>query len=398
MKSSVFRMLAMAGLVSPAAYGLSLYDTAPPIGLPESHAVRYSAHISLGYDDNLNSTKYDREGGGFARFGVGATYADYESVTQINYSANLGGILYSKEANGTRQQLFSDISLSAQLTHSISAASKYNVGLSLSYTPEPDYANGISAARTQGDCLNWSISNSYSHAIDSRWSWSANASYSGNIYTQSEYKFDDRQYISGGLSLGYRYSNRTSYSLSTSGRYELREHGFDSESLYLSASVNHSLSAISSASFSAGGQAKFIDGDINFYPNLRFGYNRVLTEGLSANLYLSLDNENVNTYNAARKSNYLSDMTWRLGGNLSYRLTPKTSFNFGASLLDASYSKGTNGMGNSDRTTWTATAGMSYAFTRSLTGSVSYTYTHSSGNGNYSYYRNVVSAGVSYSF
>lgn len=396
MKSPIFYALSLAGLVTPAAYGLSLYDTAPPIGLPESHAVQYSANISLGWNDNLNSTKHNRKSGGYVSFGVGASYADYESVTKINYSANIGGTLYNKEANGTDQQLFSNISLAAHLSHAFSAGSSYSMGLTLRYTPEPDYSNGISAARNQGDCLNWSISNAYSQSIDSRWSWSVNASFSGNIYTQSAYKIDDRQYINGGLSLNYRYSNRTSYSLSTSGRYELRTHGFDSESLYVTGSMSHSLSPVSSMSISAGGQAKFIDGQTDFYPNIRFGYNRRLTDGLSMSSYLSLDNENVGTYNHI--GNYLSDLTWRLGADMSYRFTHRVSFSFGASLLDSSYSKGTNGLGKVDRTTWTAHVGMSYMFTTKLSGSLTYTYTHASGSGDYGYYRNNISAGLSYAF
>lgn len=396
MKSSIFYALAFAGLMAPAAYGMSLYDTAPPIGLPESHAVRYSANLSLGWDDNLNSSKYNRESGGYVSFGVGASWADYESITKISYSANVGGTLYNEKANDTDQQLFSNISLSASLSHSFSAGRSCSLSLSLSYSPEPDYANGISAARTQGECLNWSLSTSYSQSIDSRWSWSANTGYSGNIYTTGEFEIDDRQYLSGGLSLSYRYSNRTSYSLSTSGRYEMRTFGLDSESLFLTASMNHSLSPVSSMSISSGAQAKFIDGQTDYYPNIRFGYNRSLSDGLSMNSYLSLDNENVSTYN--HRGNYLSDLTWRLGADMSYRFTHRVSFTFGASLLDSSYSKGTNGLGDNDRTTWTASVGMSYMFTSKLSGNINYTYTHASGSYNYGYYRNNVSAGVSYSF
>jgi len=374
---------------------LSLYDTAPPIGLPESHAVRYTANMSAGYDDNLNSTSgARRKGGSFIRFGVGASYADYESVDKISYSAHIGGALYNKTAQGTDQRLFSDIGLSASLTHSFSAASVYSLHASLSYRPEPDYANGISAARTQGDCLNWSISNAYSQSIDSRWSWTATAGYSGNIYSNSTYQVDDRQYLNTGLSLNFRYSTLTTYSANVSYRYDMRRCGFDSENLYLTGTVSHSIDAVSSFSLTAGAQIKFIDGQNKVYPNLRGAYRRTLAEGLSISAYVSFDNENVDTYN--RQGNYRSDETWRVGTDFQYRFSPKVSFSFGASLLSSSYSNGTNGLGNRDRTTWTAHAGMSYVFTSSLTGSVNYNYTRQSGA--YDYHRNIVSAGVSYAF
>lgn len=395
MKSSVLKAFALAGICAPASYALSLYDTAPPIGLPESHAVKYSAHLSAGYDDNLNSTEHDREGGGFVRFGVGASYADHESVTRITYNAHLGGTLYDNDANGTKEKLFSDISLSASMAHSFTPGSTYSLSANVRYSPEPDYENGISAARVQGDCLNWNISNAYSQAIDARWSWSLSASYSGNVYSESEYQYDDRQYVSTSASLSYKYSSLTSYSLSTSYRYDLRRVGLDSENLYLNLSVSSSISPVSSISVTAGTQSKFIDGGNEIYPNLRFGYNRKLAEGLSMSAYASYDNENVDTY-AGGNSNYLSNATWRAGVTSTYRFSPKVSFNFDVSLLNANYEDGTNGLQSRDYLTWTASVGMSYSFTQSLSGNLNYKYTKHSGS--YNYYRNVMSAGLSYSF
>lgn len=395
MKLSVLKSLVFCGVLSPAAMALSLYDTAPPIGLPESHEVRYNANLSVGYDDNLNSTSGSaKEGGGFVRFGVGASYADFESVDKISYSAHIGGTLYDKTAQGTNQQLFSDIGLNGSMTHSLGAAGAYSLNASLSYRPEPDYANGISAARTQGDCLNWSVSTAYSQSIDMRWSWSVTAGYSGNVYSNSAYQVDDRQYLNVGSSLNFRYSPLTTYSANVSYRYDFRRYGFDSENVYFTGTVSRAIDAISSFSLTAGVQTKFIDGQCKAYPNLRGAYSRRLSEGLSASAYVSFDNENVDTY--TREGNYCSNETWRVGADFQYRFSPKVSFSFGASLLSSAYSDGTNGLGNRDRTTWSAHAGMSYAFTTSLSGNVNYNYTQQSGG--YDYRRNVVSAGVSYTF
>ncbi len=387
----------LAGLLAPVAGAFSLYDAAPPIGVPESHAVRYNAYLNAGYDDNLDCSDEDREGGGFVSFGVGASYADYESVTKLSYNANLGGQLYDKNANGTDERLFSDISLSASMTHMMGAVGTVNTSFSLSYSPDPDYANGISAARTQGDCLNWSLSNSFSQGISERWSWNANVGFSGNIYTDSYYSHDNRMYLSTGLGLSYKATERTSYGLNASYTYDFRKEGYDSENINVNASVNHALSPISSCSLSLGTQVKFVHGTVEVYPTLTGTYRRELAEGLSASVYVSLDNENVNTYRPFYGGNYLSDVTWRLGANCSYAYTHRVSFNFGATLMDSSYSDGTNGMADTSRTTTTFNVGMSYVFTESLTGNVNYQYTISNGFG-YDYYRNVVSAGVSYSF
>lgn len=394
MKSTILRILPLVGLCAPASYALSPYDTAPPIGLPESYAVKYSANLSMGYDDNLNSTKTNREGGGFVSFGVGASYADHESVTHLSYNAHIGGTLYNNEANGTDEQLFSDMSLSASMSHSFTPGSTYSLSVHASYKPEPDYENGISASRTQGDCLNWSISNAYSQAIDARWSWTLTAGYSGNIYSNSAYQHDDRQYINTGLSLNYKYSPLTSYSISTSYRFDFRRVGLDSNNLYVTLGMNSSLSPVSSISLSVGMQTKFIDGENNLYPTVRMGYNRKLTEGLSMSAYVSFDNENVDTYGGI--GNYLSNATWRVGATTNYRLSPKVSFSFDVSLLDANYEDGTHGLRNKDRLTWTASAGMTYMFTQSLSGNIRYTYSRQTGYNEY--YRNVMSAGLGYSF
>lgn len=394
MKRPVLKALALAGICAPASFALSLYDTAPPIGLPESYAVKYNANLSMGFDDNLNSSKTDRESGGFVNFGVGASYADYESVTHITYTAHIGGTLYDNDANGTEDKLFSDMSLTARLTHSFTPGSTYSLSVSASYKPEPDYENGISASRTQGDCLNWSISNAYSQAIDARWSWTLTAGYSGNIYSNSEYQHDDRQYLNSGLSINYKYSALTTYKLSASYRFDFRRVGLNSNNLYLTFGMDTSLSPVSSMSLTVGTQTKFIDGETNLYPNVRIGYNRRLTEGLSMSAYLSYDNENVDTFGGI--GNYLSNATWRVGVSSNYRLSPRVSFNLNVSLLAADYEDGTNGLSNRDRATWTASTGMTYMFTRSLSGNIRYTYTRQTGY--YDYYRNVVSAGLGYSF
>lgn len=402
MKSAVIKSLALSGLLATTSYGLSLYDEAPPIGIPESYAMRYSAHISAGYDTNLNNTtSAGREGSGFVRYGVSASTADYESVTKKTLNANLGGTLYSKDANETDERRFSDISLAATLSHAFSAGSQYTGNLSLTYKPEPDYSNGISAANTQGDCLTWNVSSAYSRMIDCRWSWTANVSYNGNVYTDSRYEKDDRNYLSGGFSLNLRKDSRTTYGLNTTWRKEMRSEGFDSDSCFVNLSLSHSISPTDSFSLSAGTQAKLIDDCTDIYPTLNFTYRRLLTQGLSANAYVAYSNENIDTYIRANNINYLSSETWRVGMNLSYCYTPKVSFSGGLSLLYSDYSKGTNGAASYDRMTWSLNMGMSYRFTEKLSGNLSCTYSRGdNGDACYmeKYNRIVTSAGLSYSF
>lgn len=399
MNSRILKAIALSGLFATTSFGFSLYDAAPIIGLPESHAARYGVYVNAGYDDNLNNSATNKESGGFVRYGLTAAYADNESATKKSFDARLGGQLYNKTANGTDERNFCDMSFSGRLTHAFSAESQYVGSASFTYTPEPDYSNGISAANNQGDCLSWHIGNAYSRTIDCRWSWTANVSYNGNVYTDSDYEYDDRTYLSCGLSLHYRNDSRTTYSLNSTWRREMRNEGYDSDSWFTNVSVSHSLSPTDSLSFAVGVQAKFIDGNTDLYPTLDFSYRRVLTEGLSARAYVRFSNENIDTFVRAGSTNYLSNETWRFGGSLNYVLTPMVSFNVDASVLAAAYSKGTNNAPDYDRSTWTLGAGMTYKFTNNLSGNVRYTYVHGDTYRAYDTYdRNTISAGLNYTF
>ncbi|MBE6419010.1 MAG: porin family protein [Akkermansiaceae bacterium] len=402
MKSTVLKALALSGILAVSSNGFSLYDSAPPIGLPESHNVKYGVYTSVGYDSNLNNTdRANREDGGFVRFGVTASYADYEAATKKQFSARIGGQLYDKDAMGTDERTFSDISISGTLSHAFSAGSQYVLDVDLDYTPEPDYSNGISAANTQGNCLSWSISNAYSRMIDCRWSWTANVSYNGNIYTDSFYEQDDRTYISGGLSLNLRQNSRTTYGLNTTIRHEDRSEGLDSDSWFTNLSVAHALSPTDSFSFSVGVQAKFIDGNSDLYPTIDFSYRRVLTKGLSARAYARFSNENVDTFSRGGNVNYLSNNTLRVGANLDYEFTHKVTFTGGVALIHSEYSEGQYGSPDYDSSTASFSVGMRYKFTNQLTGSINYTYTYGDpGSVSYinHYNRDVITAGLSYSF
>lgn len=398
MKSFVYKMLFACCALTPAVHGFSLFDTAPPIGVPESYAMRYNAYVNVGYDDNINYSVVNKKSGGFVRFGVGASYADNESATRLSYNVRLGAQLYNDTAYGTDDRLFSDISVGARLYKALDRGSSYSCSLSLSYTPQPDYANPISRIDVQSDCLNWNLSNIYSQAIDERWSWNISLAYSGNIYGNENYYSDDRQYLSGGFGVKYKASPLTTYGITSRYSYEFREYGMDSESLYLTGDVSHALSPISSCSLSLGTQLKFIDGSSDLYPYLSASYRRQLAEGLSATAYARFSNENTDSYSRSTNSTYRSVETWRMGFDCSYAYTPRVSFLFGAYVTYADYGSSTANVGGYDRTTWAVTCGMNYNFTESLMGTLRYTHTESDDSRYGEYDRNTVSAGLNYSF
>ena len=399
MKSNFYKAVLLAGIFAGSAHAFSLYDTAPSVGLPQSHAIRYNTYVRLGYDSNMDASYSDETASCYVNAGLGASYADFESVNKISYNFNIGATKYLKESESSGKSMYADCGLSASIAHSISARSTYMASLSLTYSPEPDYASGISASRRQGDCLYWSFSNSYNQSIDARWSWNVSAGYSGNLYSETEYQSDVRQYLNCGAGLNYRSSELLSYQVNLSYRFDMRDVGYNSDNYTVTIGFPRSLDPVSSCSGSLGLQTKQIHGDVILSPNLHLGYNRKVTEGLSMNTYLSLSNENVDTYRL--NGNYLSDMTWRLGANCSYRLSPDVAFNFGLSLVQSKYSQGTRGMSDETNITVNPSVGMSYNFSSDMVGSINYTYTwYNTDRAGTSdgYNRHNISTGLTYTF
>lgn len=404
MRSFFYKQLVLATLCASGAGAISLYDTAPMVGLPESHVAQYSAYAKLGYDSNPGTSHSNEVASGFVQGGVNATFADYESVDKISYRFNLGATHYFKDIEGygsnSGKRTYADCGLTASIVHAFNSRSSYSAALNISYSPEPDYASGISASRRQGECFNWSFNNSYSQSIDTRWSWNINAGYSGILYSETEYQSDDRQYVSAGAGLNYRASELLSYKINLSYKNDMRDYGYNSDNITLMVGFDRAIDPISSCSMSVGVQQKFVHGKEILSPNVRMGYNRKAAEGFSVNSYLVLSNENVDTYRGLG-ANYLSDLTLRVGVNCVYTLSPDVSFVFGISVMHAAYSEGTYGMHNESNTTWNPSIGMRYRFTENLSGSIDYRYTWYQADSNNlrgDYDRHVITTGLSYTF
>lgn len=411
MKSPFYQYIALLLCSTAGAYGLSLYDTAPAIGLPESHAATYSANWHFGYDSNPNTSygnygNRGKKGSAYTGAGLSTSFSDIESVDRITYSARLGANYYfnSNQQSGANagQKWSADCGLTANMSHSFSAQSQNTTSVSLTFRPEPEYDDAYSNQGRQGDCFTWNINDSYSQAIDSRWSWHVGGNYSGTKYTSGSSTGwnDNRQYGSGNAGISYRESDRTSYTLDFNGRQESRTYGVNTQSYTSTIGVNHSLTPVSSMNLSVGIQAKVFKSDIQCSPVLSAGYNRRVTEGLNISSYAHFSNENTDSYRGY-SSSYKNVYTWRIGVNCNYILTPVVSYNFGTSLYSSQYSGGQNGMAKEDRITYDFTAGMSYKFTEKLSGNINATFGRSNynrANGKYSYNRVNTSCGLSYSF
>lgn len=379
MKSVIYKTLLLSGVFAAVGGAYSLYDAAPLIGLPESHAIRYTASVNVGYDSNVNWSYTGNEDESiYVNASVSASYADMESVNKLQYSARVGATHYfGVDSNSSVAENRADCSLSASLVHAFSAADTYSASLSVTYSPQPDYASGYSPAYSYGDMVTTSLSNVYSHAIDARWSWNASVSFSSVNYIESYEQNDDRYYLSFGTGAQYRESSLLTYTFNLGYSRDLRDKGYDSNSYTATVGFQRSLDPFSSCGGQIGLQARQYTSDTIVNPCGNLSYRRRVSEGLNVSLYTSFSNENVDTYRATSVSSgasYLSDMTWRFGMNGSYVLSPDVSYNFGASLMRSNYSRSSGRLNNEETVSLQLSTGMSYAFSRDLRGNISASY------------------------
>lgn len=379
MKSFFLKSLVVAGVGATSASALSLYETAPAVGFAESQSAQYFASVKFGYDTNPQGTthKQERHAGTYVNASVSSTFADVESVNQLTYNVRLGGTRYLGNATaGGGKKYYGDCGADVSYTHAFSSMSRYTGRLHVSYMPEPGYDNGFSSAGMMGDTLSWSFNNTYSQAIDMRWSWNVGFNVYGTHYTEKTYSYDDRRYYSVSTGLNYRASDRLTYTSSLSYRLEERSHGYNSESAFASVGFQYALDPVSTFSASVGAQCKMMDNETTGNPTFNIGYRRRVSDGLSVNTYASYSDENTNNYNRHDGTSYRSCGTWRGGLYGTYVLSPDVSFAFGGQAMYTKYSKSTGGRSDSERFSIKPSVTMNYNFSRELQGSIGVEYTY----------------------
>lgn len=379
MKSFFLKSLALVGVGATSASALSLYETAPMVGFAESQAAQYFASVNFGYDTNPQGTtnKKAKHEGCYVNASLSSTFADIESVDKLTYTVRLGATRYLGNAtDGGGQKYYGDCSADVTYSHAFSSMSRYTGRLHVSYMPEPGYDNGFSSAGMMGDTISWSLDNTYSQAIDMRWSWNVGFNVSGTHYTETSYRDDDRQYYSASAGLNYRASDRLTYTSSVSYRWEERTHGESSESAFANVGFQYALDPVSTMSASFGVQCKMMSDDVTANPTLNLGYRRRVTDGLSLNAYASYSDENINNYNSAYRSSYRSCGSWRTGMYGTYVLSPDVSFVFGAQAMYTYYTKNTGNLADAKRFSVKPSLTMNYNFTPKLQGSIGAEYTY----------------------
>lgn len=379
MYSPFFKKCACVLCLTPGAFAFSLYDSAPAIGLPESQSISYSLNLRGGYDTNPGCrTTSDKRGSAYANASLSAGVKNIEAIDKVHFQTRLGATYYFAKddklaRSGTEWK--SDCMASASWTHAFSSMSQNTISAHVTYKPEPDYDDGISAHNRRGDCLTWHLRDVYHQAIDSRWSWNVGAGYSGTRYEDKGYGYynDDRQYINGSAGLAYRASDITTYTVGVSAARRLRQHGLDSNTYDLTCGLSQAIDTTSSYNITVGIQDTVIAGENRFTPTVSAAYNREVMEGLSLRAFVHFRNENTDSYRGNRLS-YKDVLTWRIGMDATYTISPDLSVKCGGTLLFADYRGGQKGLGGENRNCYDAHVSLRYKFTNRLTGDISCRY------------------------
>lgn len=405
MKSYFYKSLLLSGVCATMGGAYSLYDTAPMVGLPESYNIKYSASLRVGYDSNVNWSYRNADESPYVNASIGAKYADMESVNKLNYSVRLGFTYYTGiDDNSTAAETRGDCMVSADIVHAFDSANTLSSSLYATYSPQPDYADGYSPAYCIGDMLSLSQVNVYSHALDSRWSLNANLAFRMVTYTESEEQSDNRYYIEAGVGARYRESSIMTYKFDLSYTRELRKEGLDSDRYVATIGFQRALDPFSSLGGDIGVAARVYPQDTIYSPCGKISYNRKLSEGLNARVYASYADENAGSYTSfgSGSQTYLKNQTVRFGARISYILSPDVTYSFGAAYIITDRSEASRGARPYTCDRYEISAGLDYAFTSQLRGSISVSYSDLSreydGLAEESSDRWNVSAGVTYNF
>ncbi len=381
-----------------------MYDTAPMVGLPESYNIKYSATVRVGYDSNVNWSR-DAEESPYVNASVGARYADMESVNKLSYDVKLGITQYTDiDESSSAAETRGDCRVSASMVHAFDSVNTLSSSLYATYSPQPDYADGYSPAYSMGDMLSLSQVNVFSHALDSRWSLTGTLAFRMISYTESAEQDDNRYYIEAGVGVRYKESSIMTYKTDLSYTRELRKEGLDSDRYVATVGFQRSLDPFSSLGADIGVAARVYTQDTIFSPCCKISYNRKLSEGLNARVYASYADENAGSYMnyGGGGQTYLKNETIRFGTKISYILSPDVTYSFGAAYILTDRSDATRGGRSYSCDRYEISAGLDYAFTRQLRGSVSVSYSDLSreyeGSSEVSADRWNVSTGITYNF
>ena len=388
-----FPLLAIASVSVASAQGL--FSTSSDSTLTDQSAVRTTASIRVGYDDNLNpigSEDQGEESSPFISANLRTSYAEVRSNASLSAYADLGFITYFED-DIADDNIVPVTNLGLSLGYSLNDRIKLSSNNTLTHGLEPDYERSFANDRRAGQFTSYSTYNE----IGVRWSQRFGTKHGFGIQgAEYERAQGDYQHISFRNSLRYRLNDRTV--LKGAYTFGLRP-DTDTNSHRYVVGFEHSLSERTGVDFSIGGNTLvrdngfdrttvFVNGAVSHTASDRLNFRGYVRYGLD-DIFTNLGDDIFE----ARE-------TLRLGLNFNYTLNRKVSYNGGISAVSTNYIESTTN--GSDQNTWlyNINLGMRYSLSDNLTATFNYNFTQSLSDDIdvFEYKRNRYSVGLEYAF
>ena len=336
MKKQIFTgAITLAAIGAVSAQGL--YDVAPNDEAKESLPIKWSAGVSVTYDDNVTPTV--QGGSGFEDESisinayVGASFVSVTPQTTWDVYARVGGIFYVDELEAAgSDDIFGQGRLGVNWAHRVSERLRFSSRNYVAYELEPDFNQGITTDRQLGEYLNYQSDN----AVGYRWS-ERFATYTGirvsGIVFDDDFDGNDRFTYGAYNQFRYRATEQTVWTLDY--RYnETDSDGTagDSTNQFITLGVEHRYSPNSVLAVKAGVQIRDVDGgDDSNSPFVEAAIRTRVNEQFSFRAFARYSVEDFGTSFADHT--FDTNNTLRIGFTANYIVSHRLSLNAGLNYI-----------------------------------------------------------------
>ncbi len=253
--------LAAPSAVAVSSAGVSNGDFVPTLnpgaGNFESRPYHFTLSLNTGYDDNVYTSHFDRQGSAFTSASIGASLKLSNGRTSLEASLSVGGNYY-----WDRNDSFDpDISLNLELGHVFSPKLRLDITTYLAYQAEPNFQIGFGQNRRSGNYFYGNVGFSLAQTFTRRFSAVYGYTVSGVRYDESALaSVQDR--LEQTLSLQLRYLIQPTIALVGEYRFGIVTYDSanrDSTSNYILGGVDFTLNRRLTASLRAGAQLRNSD-------------------------------------------------------------------------------------------------------------------------------------------
>lgn len=384
----------VAILVSCIATARAEYDPEGVVKKGKRWAI--SAGLRTGYDDNSTTATNDKKGSWFGGFNILGRYSYPTDTSFFSAATTVYGNFFADRPG----DVF-DFSNSFDLTfaHTFSPRLSLDVVDHFRFGQEPQLSDNNTVYRREGDYINNGINAGLAYQLSTKWFLDFSVAHDLWHYNDSLLKQDlERQAVTVGPSLRYRYSESTTFSMGYSYTAIIYDQSpRDAENHNFTVGVSQAITRKWFASLDAGASIRTEDNvtskESHAEPFVGFGTTYQIAE--KARLFGGLRHSFQET---DAVSFYFSKTTSGYAG-FAWAFAPHLSMETNLNIVNSELSNAIAGAGPATEMTYVVAQGVSWGIRENLSVDLKYNWTRlDSELANRSYRRNVISFGANYLF